>query len=654
MGIARAVQRQQGRGRGRGRRRGPLGAFITPQPQRPLMSSNPALTFTKQLHKVQRGKRGLRGRGVNRAALQGTLQNILPGNAHVPNPQAKRPKLSPLEKHRHGRRPKPQPTSLQRQVSTARNRPFKTDQDGDVIFADISELVNTQKQPVVQPTDGAVDQANTARTSEVIGRIVFGCMKRINHDFSPVIRNDKLVARWCEQIQRRHIAVALRNFETLLQLGAETVALSKVQRCRKKLINEKYVPAIVGDVEGAFNVLKAELQQDVGPAGLRTLRIRPSPGSLLHITSAVNPGQAVTADPYAHLFPLPLPQPHRTRSPPRHNLFTQLLIPPSRTKPDPLSVLPLSSHHIQGLPQQIKSTWLDTSLDLHQDYKPTALPLPSERNIFWHLEHNHHLGPYRLPSSQGRILSHGDVGQLLYTQNEIIQVSNNLKRFEEQNAALKQQQDPPHSPSAAILSIVEKPAEETAGALPSLPLEQPQDTVASAPAVVIPSIVIHEADDNQLTSADQNLEPPTSTTHSTESVAFSIATQPVAGVPHTPASPAPPAPEMASSNQLLRRFLGVLDNVINTGNGGGLQELLPIEPPFNSDYIHMLEEISSSFSDPQVLQEFIRDRINVSGGDDPDAWYAFPDFIVNYFNFIRDVNVENLLETYEMLSNLIT
>jgi hypothetical protein len=111
---------------------------------------------------------------------------------------------------------------------------------------------------------------------------------------------------------------------------------------------------------------------------------------------------------------------------------------------------------------------------------------------------------------------------------------------------------------------------------------------------------------------------------------------------------------MASSKSILQRFLAVLDNDINTGNGDALQKLLPIEPPFNSDYIHMLEEIRLSFSDPQDLQEFIRDRINVSGGDDPDAWYAFPDFIVNYFNFIRDVNVENLLETYEMLSNLIT
>ena len=112
--------------------------------------------------------------------------------------------------------------------------------------------------------------------------------------------------------------------------------------------------------------------------------------------------------------------------------------------------------------------------------------------------------------------------------------------------------------------------------------------------------------------------------------------------------------KMARSTHLLQQMLRLLNNTIASEDGDLLQKQLPIEPPFHDDYISLLAEINSTFSDIDSLKEFIRNGIDVSSSDDKDAWYALPDFLSQYFSFIRDVNLQDLLATYEMLSNLMT
>src|SRR5215471_14974049 len=105
---------------------------------------------------------------------------------------------------------------------------------------------------------------------------------------------------------------------------------------------------------------------------------------------------------------------------------------------------------------------------------------------------------------------------------------------------------------------------------------------------------------------------------------------------------------------LFGQFASFLNNAINNQDGQALLKLLPIEPPFDSDYGRLLDEIFSVFKSLDSLKASIRTSIAVIAKDDKDAWHAFSDFLATYFEFIRNLNVENLLETYEKLSYLLT
>jgi nuclear mRNA export protein PCID2/THP1 len=111
---------------------------------------------------------------------------------------------------------------------------------------------------------------------------------------------------------------------------------------------------------------------------------------------------------------------------------------------------------------------------------------------------------------------------------------------------------------------------------------------------------------------------------------------------------------MVTQPPLFSQFANLLNNAIHNQDGQGLLKLLPIEPPFDSDYGRLLNEIFSVFKSLDSLKASIRSAIAVIAKDDKDAWHAFSDFLATYFEFIRNLNVENLLETYERLSNLLT
>jgi hypothetical protein len=111
---------------------------------------------------------------------------------------------------------------------------------------------------------------------------------------------------------------------------------------------------------------------------------------------------------------------------------------------------------------------------------------------------------------------------------------------------------------------------------------------------------------------------------------------------------------MAGQAPLFAQFAGLLNDAIDREDGETLCRLLPIEPPFNADYARLLDEVYAVFDDDDVFKECIQGEIAVIASDDKDAWYAFADFLVTYFDFIRHVNIEDLLRTYSQLENLIT
>jgi hypothetical protein len=108
------------------------------------------------------------------------------------------------------------------------------------------------------------------------------------------------------------------------------------------------------------------------------------------------------------------------------------------------------------------------------------------------------------------------------------------------------------------------------------------------------------------------------------------------------------------NSPLFAQFANILNTVIQSQDGEALRKLLPIEPPFDADYGRLTNEVFSAFKSIDALKDAIRRAIAVIARDDKDAWHTFADFLATYFEFIRKVNVENLLETYEKLSNLLT
>lgn len=105
----------------------------------------------------------------------------------------------------------------------------------------------------------------------------------------------------------------------------------------------------------------------------------------------------------------------------------------------------------------------------------------------------------------------------------------------------------------------------------------------------------------------------------------------------------------------LDKFLDETNNILAVKNGQQLQSYLIIEPPFNDLYNSMISEIRNQY--PKGKEEALESKCQralpqAQEDEDGSSWSTFVKFIANYFAFIRDVDVKNLLDTYNLLSEL--
>ncbi|KAJ5593810.1 uncharacterized protein N7459_000018 [Penicillium hispanicum] len=112
---------------------------------------------------------------------------------------------------------------------------------------------------------------------------------------------------------------------------------------------------------------------------------------------------------------------------------------------------------------------------------------------------------------------------------------------------------------------------------------------------------------------------------------------------------------MAGQAPILDQFLGELSEFVRNRDGDQLQNFLQIEPPLSDLYQRMIEELRQRYrpgaqSDTELLQ---RCEALVPHSKGSSSWTAFPIFVKLYLTFLRDVNVENLLETYNLLKGLL-
>ena len=109
------------------------------------------------------------------------------------------------------------------------------------------------------------------------------------------------------------------------------------------------------------------------------------------------------------------------------------------------------------------------------------------------------------------------------------------------------------------------------------------------------------------------------------------------------------------------KFLGEIARIVHERNGLQLQDYLVIEPPLPQLYNQIVTELKQAYpsaASHEALEKKVRSFIPEyeDGNEDNTSNTSrstFITFMVKYFAFLRDVNVENLLETHDMLKSLL-
>lgn len=110
------------------------------------------------------------------------------------------------------------------------------------------------------------------------------------------------------------------------------------------------------------------------------------------------------------------------------------------------------------------------------------------------------------------------------------------------------------------------------------------------------------------------------------------------------------------STPTIDKFLGEVARILREKNGAQLQDYLILEPPLPPLYNIIVNELRQTF--PASNQDALETKCKNSlpedeEGDEGGSWTAFISFLVQYFAFLRDVNVDHLVETHDMLKALL-
>ena len=114
----------------------------------------------------------------------------------------------------------------------------------------------------------------------------------------------------------------------------------------------------------------------------------------------------------------------------------------------------------------------------------------------------------------------------------------------------------------------------------------------------------------------------------------------------------------------LDRLLSEISSIIRARDALKLRSYLVIEPPYAPIYDALITELRTTFprapgggrdAGANALEALCGAGLPEAreGLDGSPSWTAFVKFIVQYFTFLRDVDVRNLLETYNLLSELV-
>lgn len=111
----------------------------------------------------------------------------------------------------------------------------------------------------------------------------------------------------------------------------------------------------------------------------------------------------------------------------------------------------------------------------------------------------------------------------------------------------------------------------------------------------------------------------------------------------------------SSDTPVLDSFTASIAELIRNRDGAKLQDYLQIEPPLSQVYQQMVVELQRKYPSNDKNEEQLLKKCEglVPSVDTGSSWTAFANFMRSYFTFIRDVNVDNLLDTYNLLKGLL-
>lgn len=110
------------------------------------------------------------------------------------------------------------------------------------------------------------------------------------------------------------------------------------------------------------------------------------------------------------------------------------------------------------------------------------------------------------------------------------------------------------------------------------------------------------------------------------------------------------------SSPTLDKFLLEIARILREKNGSQLQDFMLLEPPLPPLYNLIVSELRQSY--PPSSQDALESKCKAylpehEEGDEGGSWLSFISFAVKYFAFLRDVDVNNLVETHDMLKGLL-
>ncbi|RAL03951.1 uncharacterized protein BO80DRAFT_462612 [Aspergillus ibericus CBS 121593] len=103
----------------------------------------------------------------------------------------------------------------------------------------------------------------------------------------------------------------------------------------------------------------------------------------------------------------------------------------------------------------------------------------------------------------------------------------------------------------------------------------------------------------------------------------------------------------------LDRFLASLADLVKARDGSQLQDFLQLEPPLPDIYRQMVGELRQHYPSGPKEADLLRRCEALVPKAKGVSWTAFPTFMRLYFTFLRDVNLDNLLDTYDLLKGLL-